>query len=78
MPIVIDGMSVYLTGKSGATRFETPKTAQLTMGAWHNLSVIIGGGRISLFIDGLEQSSTPVLFAPIAGSIVFGAQANGP
>lgn len=71
------GAQVYavVTGPSGDV--EAASAAELTTGAWHHLATTVGGGKLTLFVDGKEAASAAVQPVEIAGSLNIGNSAGG-
>jgi biopolymer transport protein ExbB len=72
----IDQARIYVRVARGGKAGETPRTSELSVGAWHHLAVT-GGTRLTVYLDGRE---TAVLDAPVpvlAGDIVLGASVSG-
>lgn len=76
LTLAIDGTTVYARLHSGSS-IETPRTAQLTAGRWHHLALIVGSGRMSIVVDGVETATTPIPALEMDGAISVGTTADG-
>lgn len=66
------------TAVTGATGdVEALSSADLTTGTWHHLAATVGGGKLTLFIDGKEAGSAAVQPVEIAGALNIGNSAAG-
>lgn len=69
----IDGTNAYAKFLDDAgTATETPRTAALTPGSWHHVALVIGGGKMSVFVDGVEATSVAGNLGTMGGSISIG------
>ncbi|MDY6947334.1 MAG: DUF2341 domain-containing protein [Pseudomonadota bacterium] len=73
----IRGAQVYcvLTGATGEV--EAVGAGELTTGEWHHLAATVGGGKLTMFLDGKETGSAAVEPVAIAGSLNIGNSAGG-
>ena len=73
----INGTQAFASiGAAGAPTVVTQTTA-LTTGEWHHLAVRAGGGRITLFVDGVEAGATAATLPDIGGALTVGGSALG-
>src|SRR5262249_13437400 len=73
----IRGAKAYavLTGASG--QVEALGTTDLATGSWHHLAATVGGGKLTLFVDGKEAASVAAQPVEIAGALNIGNSAAG-
>ena len=53
------------------------QTGQLTTGDWHHLALSLGGGQLTLYVDGTQAGQVPAQPADIAGTLTVGGSADG-
>jgi len=73
----INGTQVF----ARAGTLAAPTTAQtadvLVPGRWHHLAMTATGGRLTLFVDGVELAASPATLMEVAGTFSIGAAASG-
>ncbi len=74
----VDGVSVYgrFEGADGSV-VETPRTLQLTPGAWHHVALTLSSQRMSMFIDGNQSAYTESALAAMQGDMSIGMGGEG-
>ena len=70
--IGIDGSAAYARVRDAGTVIETPRKAELSLGAWHQLAVSVAAGRLVLYLDGNEVATAAGVFGEIGGVITLG------
>jgi biopolymer transport protein ExbB len=65
----------YVSG-SGAPA-SVQQTGQLTTGDWHHLAITLGGGQLTLYVDGAQAGQVPAQAVDIAGTLTVGGSAAG-
>jgi biopolymer transport protein ExbB len=65
----------YASG-SGAPVY-VQQTGQLTTGDWHHLALTLGGGQLTLYVDGTQAGQAPAQAVDIAGTLTVGGSAAG-
>lgn len=69
----IDGTNAYAKFVDGTgAAIETPRTAALTPGAWHHVALVVGDGKVSVFVDGAEGASIAGSLGSMGGAISIG------
>ena len=63
----------YASG-SGAP-VSVQQTGQLTTGDWHHLALTLGGGQLTLYVDGAQVGQSPAQAVGIAGTLAVGGSA---
>jgi biopolymer transport protein ExbB len=53
------------------------QTGQLTSGDWHHLALTLGGGQLTLYVDGAQAGQAPAQAVDIAGTLTVGGSAAG-
>ncbi|HVW70351.1 MAG TPA: DUF2341 domain-containing protein [Steroidobacteraceae bacterium] len=79
-----DGDKRLILGINGTQAFASLDTATvtqsgtpLTTGEWHHLAVRVGGGKLSLLVDGVEAGSAAATATEIGGTLTVGGSAQG-
>ncbi len=70
--IGIDGNTAYARVRDAAAVVETPRKAELSLGAWHQLVVSIAAGRLVLYLDGNEAATASGVMGEMGGVITLG------
>ena len=70
--IGIDGNTAYARVRDAATVIETPRKAELSLGAWHQLAVSIAAGHLVLYLDGNEAATASGAMGEMGGVITLG------
>ena len=52
------------------------QTGHLTTGDWHHLALTLGGGQLTLYVDGAEAAQAAAQPADIAGTLTVGGSAS--
>ncbi len=73
----INGTQTYarLAGSAGTVNVQ--QTGDLALDKWHHLAVTLGGGKLTLYVDGDQAGSAPVQPSEIAGTLTIGAGTDG-
>jgi len=53
------------------------QAGQLTTGDWHHLALTLGGGQLTLYVDGAQAGQAAAQAADIAGTLTVGGSADG-
>lgn len=53
------------------------QTGQLTTGDWHHLALTLGGGQLTLYVDGAQAGQAAAQAVDIAGTLAVGGSAAG-
>ena len=53
------------------------QTGELTTGDWHHLALTLGGGQLTLYVDGAQAGQAPAQAGDIAGTLTVGGSAEG-
>ncbi|HEV2269382.1 MAG TPA: DUF2341 domain-containing protein [Steroidobacteraceae bacterium] len=53
------------------------QTGQLTTGDWHHLALTLGGGQLTLYVDGAQAGQVAAPAVDIAGTLTVGGSATG-
>ena len=65
----------YASG-SGAP-VSVQQTGQLTTGDWHHLALTLGGGQLTLYVDGTQAGQSAAQAVDITGTLTIGGAAAG-
>lgn len=78
-----DGTNVFSLGIAGtklsarAGAVQVQSSAELTTGAWHHVAAVLGGGKLSVFIDGNAVGEAAAVAVDMGGEAVVGAGFSG-
>jgi biopolymer transport protein ExbB len=53
------------------------QTGQLTSGDWHHLALTLGGGQLTLYVDGSQAAQAAAQAVDLAGTLTVGGSASG-
>jgi len=73
----INNTLLYAQLKDAKNTFRTPEGATLSPGVWHHVTVIVGNGRIELYLNGIVVARTPIALTEMGGTITVGTTAEG-
>ena len=74
----IKGAQVYTRVTVAGGEAEIAQTDALSTGAWHHLSATVGGGKLTLYIDGKPAyNGAPAVPLEVAGTLSIGNSAAG-
>ena len=74
----ISGTQAFARYQDGsAAPVSVQQSAQLTTGDWHHLALTLGGGQLTLYVDGAQAGQTAARAADIAGTLTIGGSADG-
>jgi biopolymer transport protein ExbB len=74
----ISGTQAFARYASGSgAPLSVQATGQLTTGDWHHLALTLGGGQLTLYVDGAQAGQAPAQAVDIAGTLTVGGSAAG-
>ncbi len=74
----ISGTQAFARYASGSgAPVSVQQTGQLTTGDWHHLALALGGGQLTLYVDGAQAGQAPAQAIDIAGTLTVGGSAAG-
>jgi biopolymer transport protein ExbB len=74
----IDGLRVFVRARANAQDVASAQTSDiLAAGQWHHVALTVGGGRLLLYVDGVELAATPAELGEIGGTLSIGGAAAG-
>jgi biopolymer transport protein ExbB len=73
----IAGTQAYARFNGAGTPVSIQQSTQLTTGDWHHLAVRIGGGKLTLFVDGAKAGDANADTEEIGGTLTIGGSAAG-
>ena len=65
----------YASGSGAPVTLQ--QTGQLTTGDWHHLALTLGGGQLTLYVDGAQAGQAAAQAVDIAGTLTVGGSASG-
>ena len=74
--IAIDQTKIYASLNAGSGVVETPKTADVAVGAWHHIAVT-AGKRLTVYVDGKEAAAADVAMPDLQGDVTLGKSFAG-
>jgi biopolymer transport protein ExbB len=69
----VDGAKMTARAALGAAPVTVSQSADLTLGQWHHVALSAGGGKLTLYVDGVASSSAPVALEEVGGNFTIGA-----
>jgi biopolymer transport protein ExbB len=74
----ISGTQAFARYQDGsAAPVSVQQTGQLTTGDWHHLALTLGGGQLTLYVDGAQAGQADAQAADIVGTLTVGGSADG-
>jgi len=73
----IAGTQAYARFSGGGAPVLVQQSTQLTTGDWHHLALRMGGGKLTLFVDGAEAGNADADTQDIGGTLTVGGSAAG-
>jgi biopolymer transport protein ExbB len=78
LAVGISGTQAFARYASGSgAPVSVQQTGQLTTGDWHHLALTLGGGKLTLYVDGTQAGQAPAQAVDIAGTLTVGGSAAG-
>jgi biopolymer transport protein ExbB len=71
--LAVNGSRMEARASFGGAPVVVAQTADLTLGQWHHVALSVGGGKLTLYVDGAAAGSSPVTPAEIAGTLTIGS-----
>jgi biopolymer transport protein ExbB len=69
----VDGAKMTARAALGAAPVTISPSADLTLGQWHHVALSAGGGKLTLYVDGVASASAPVALEEVGGNFTIGA-----
>jgi biopolymer transport protein ExbB len=74
----ISGTQAFARYASGSgAPVSVQQTSHLTTGDWHHLALTLGGGQLTLYVDGAQAIQAPAQAVDITGTLAVGGSAAG-
>jgi biopolymer transport protein ExbB len=74
LSLIIDGSKLMARAVMGSGAPATvAQSADLALNQWHHVAISAGGGRLTLYVDGIAAGSAPVTLEEIGGTFTIGA-----
>jgi len=73
LELAIEGTKLAAHTSLGALPVTVNQTSDLSLSQWHHVAVTAGGGKLTLFVDGIAAGSAPVTLQEIGGGFTVGS-----
>jgi len=73
-------VSLVLSGTTLAARYgdsEVTSPSPVNPGQWHHVGLVLAGGEMHLYVDGMRAGMSPVSLAPMSGPVAIGGSVGG-
>jgi biopolymer transport protein ExbB len=71
----INGTQAFARYNGGSAPVTVTQTGQLTNGEWHHLALTVGGGHLSLLVDGADAGQADAQVQDVGGVLTIGGSA---
>ncbi len=71
----INGTQAFARYNGGGAPVTVTQTGQLTNGEWHHLALTVGGGHLSLLVDGADAGQADAQVQDVGGVLTIGGSA---
>ncbi len=71
--LAVNGSRLEARANFGGAPVVAAQLSDLALGQWHHVALSVGGGRLTLYVDGTAAGSAPVIPAEIGGAFTIGA-----
>src|SRR3984957_1941748 len=71
--LAIDGARMVARAALDGAPSTVTQPTDLSMNQWHHVALTIGGGKLTLYVDGLPTASAPVSLAEVGGTFRIGS-----
>lgn len=73
LELSLDGPRLAAHANFGGAPVTVAQSADLSVGQWHHVAMTVGGGKLTLYIDGVAAGSAPVMPVELGGELTIGA-----
>jgi biopolymer transport protein ExbB len=73
LALTLDGSRLSARAVFGVMPVVVTQTSDLTLGQWHQVAITAGGGKLTLYVDGVAAGSAPVTLQEIGGTFTIGS-----
>jgi biopolymer transport protein ExbB len=77
LALTLDGTRLSARANLGGTPTAVTESGDLVLSQWHHVALTAGGGRLTLYVDGVAAGSAPVTLQEIGGNFTVGAGSAG-
>lgn len=77
LAVTIEGMKAVAHWRDGGRDTAAAATSDLAPDLWHHLAVRVGGGQLTLFVDGAIAAQSAATLADLAGGLTVGVRFAG-
>jgi hypothetical protein len=67
LELALDGARLTARGNFGGAPATVAATSDLSFGQWHHAAMTMGGGKLTLYLDGVAVGSAPVTPTELGG-----------
>jgi biopolymer transport protein ExbB len=71
--LALNGNRLEARANFSAVPVTVQQGSDLALGQWHHVAVSVGGGKLTLYVDGVPSGSAPVTPAEIGGALTIGS-----
>jgi len=71
--LAIDGSKMVVRATLEGAPASVTQPTELSLNQWHHVALTIGGGKLTLYVDGLASASAPVTLAELGGTFRIGS-----
>ncbi|MBC7974854.1 MAG: MotA/TolQ/ExbB proton channel family protein, partial [Myxococcales bacterium] len=72
----LDGAKPFAESRAGGETALATATSDLTLSDWHHVALTVGGGKITLWVDGADAGSVATSVGDVGGSLTIGGSAG--
>jgi biopolymer transport protein ExbB len=73
LALTLDGSRLSARAVFGVMPVVVTQTSDLSLGQWHHVAITAGGGKLTLYVDGVAAGSAPVTLQEIGGTFSIGS-----
>jgi biopolymer transport protein ExbB len=74
--LAVNGSRLEARANFGGAPVVVAQSSDLALGQWHHVALTVGGGNLTLYVDGVAAGSAPVTAAEIGGTFTVGSAAG--
>lgn len=71
--LALEGAKPVARAALGGTPITVSGAADLTLSQWHHVALTAGGGKLTLYVDGVAVGSAPLTLQEVGGTFTIGA-----
>jgi biopolymer transport protein ExbB len=71
--LAVEGSKIAARATLGGAPVSVAQTTELSLSQWHHVALTIGSGKLTLYVDGIPASSSPVALAEVGGNLRIGS-----